>query len=339
MAAGSPNSLWIERRRGDTRLAPADSQGPSGQVIVVQDHAPWYSGMRLEGRIIEVDHRNGWAWLDLPTIQETGFLNLNRQQALREGERLPVTILSERDEAQKALPVQLATDSCDRAKPSQAADWLARIRQRFAWESLPLYEVQPHDSEARQALDRAETRAARETIPLTQGRVLIDQTRAGWMLDVNGSAALATNQEAARAIAQAIRCANLAGLLVIDFLPLPDKAGRRAVRDTLAAGLASDPLQQDVGMMDHRGIVVVHRQRWGESLIELINRPDSAALASLRSWEAVLRAGARGRFRLTALPSLLPWPKPLAESIAAQWSVTLEWRSPQAAAPLSWSQA
>ena len=251
MAAGSPNSLWIERRRGDTRLAPADSQGPSGQVIVVQDHAPWYSGMRLEGRIIEVDHRNDWAWLDLPAIQETGFLNLTRQQALREGERLPVTILSERDEAQKALPVQLATESCDTAKPSQAVDWLARIRQRFAWESLPLYEVQPHNSEARQALDRAETRAARETIPLTQGRVLIDQTRAGWMLDVNGS----------------------------------------------------------------------------------------AALASLRSWEAALRAGARGRFRLTALPSLLPWLKPLAEGIAAQWSVTLEWRSPQAAAPLSWSQA
>ena len=117
MAAGSPNSLWIERRRGDTRLAPADSQGPSGQVIVVQDHALVFWDAP-EGRIIEVDHRNGWAWLDLPTIQETGFLNLTRQQALRE-ERLPVTILSEKDEAQKALLVQLATDLVTGRSPAR----------------------------------------------------------------------------------------------------------------------------------------------------------------------------------------------------------------------------
>lgn len=125
------------------------------------------------------------------------------------------------------------------------------------------------------------------------GSLIISQTPALCAVDVNtGDAdagsreetAFAVNLEAARRTAGEIRRRNIAGLVVIDFVPLRDDAHKRSVLDALVDAVHDDPLGPHVVGYTRLGLVEVTRRRHGLSLLEIFGGPwPQAALTPVKS--------------------------------------------------------
>ena len=116
------------------------------------------------------------------------------------------------------------------------------------------------------------------TLP-TGGWLRIETGSAATLIDVNsgdatsgagspGAAFLRINQAAARAIARQLRLRNIGGLVVVDFIDLESRRGRRSVTATLREALAADPSPWSIGEMSGLGLVELTRRRRGQSLRE-----------------------------------------------------------------------
>ena len=335
LRVGGLQTLWIEKRLGDLRLAPANESMPMGPVIVVHDHNPWFSGLRTQGKVYNRDLHHNAAWLSLDGVDQDGFLNTKGLQ-IKEGDTIAVEITGEargRGEG-KAVPVKI----CNKIHQSGhvSDNLVSRIAKQLGWENHKTVDILPHDKAKQQKFDEAEESAGRDYINLEQGSVTIDHTRAGWMIDVNGPDCLETNIAAAQCIGDTIINANLGGLVVIDFIPVADKAGRRTVTNMLCKALAADPLKHEIDTMNHHGILAVHRQSWGRSLIETQASFSYQILATIRQWAFSLREGNRGPFSIGCDPIEKPWVKPLVEDLASQWSVELHWHKTALSTPFVW---
>ena len=111
------------------------------------------------------------------------------------------------------------------------------------------------------------------------GSLIISPTPALTAIDVNtGSAAhgsreetaLAVNMTAAREVARQLRLRNIAGLVVVDFVPVRDEAPKRRVLDELTSAVANDPLGPHVIGHTRLGLVEMTRRRQGLSLAEIL---------------------------------------------------------------------
>ena len=102
-------------------------------------------------------------------------------------------------------------------------------------------------------IDRALREAVSRIVRLPSGgHVTIDRTEALTVVDVDTGRSvgtrdlentiLATNLEAARAIARQIRLRNMGGIVVIDFIDMAVASNRERVSSELRAGFATDPL-------------------------------------------------------------------------------------------------
>ena len=108
LRVGGLQTLWIEKRLGDLRLAPANESMPMGPVIVVHDHSPWFSGLCTQGKVYNRDLHHNAAWLSLDGVDQDGFLNTKGLQ-IKEGDTIAVEITGEargRGEG-KAVPVKI----------------------------------------------------------------------------------------------------------------------------------------------------------------------------------------------------------------------------------------
>jgi ribonuclease G len=151
--------------------------------------------------------------------------------------------------------------------------------------------------------------AAEVALP-SGGSLTIEPTRALTAIDVDtgahaptggqARALLATNLEAARAVARQLRLRNIGGLVAVDFVHMRDAAHRRQVAAALRQAVAADPMAVEVGEVTRFGLVELTRRRERPSLAELMLDPPfalgrrnalSVALAALR---AVLRAAESG---------------------------------------------
>lgn len=115
------------------------------------------------------------------------------------------------------------------------------------------------------------------------GDLVIEQTESMVTIDVNtgsfvgrsdqSETILATNLEAADAIARQLKLRNLGGIIVIDFIDMESAAHREQVRKALLQALASDSARTVVGEFSQFGLVEMTRKRSRESLPRLLQKP------------------------------------------------------------------
>lgn len=109
------------------------------------------------------------------------------------------------------------------------------------------------------------------------GRVIITETAACVAIDVDSGGAgegvpartaLAVNHEAAAAIGRAIRLRELAGTIVIDFLPMRGAEWRARVAAAVRAAIGADDRELRIAGFTRLGLFEIRRQRLRPSLAE-----------------------------------------------------------------------
>jgi ribonuclease G len=121
-------------------------------------------------------------------------------------------------------------------------------------------------------------------VPLPSGGgLVIDQAEALCAIDVNsgrytggdapGDSALKTNLEAAAEVARQLRLRNTGGLIVIDFIDMPDDAAWQLVADTLDTAMKPDRARTRVIGRTAGGLIEVTRRRQRESLAQTMTEP------------------------------------------------------------------
>ena len=127
-------------------------------------------------------------------------------------------------------------------------------------------------------IDEAIDRALAPVLALPSGgRLTIEETEALTAIDVDtggeagvsaGSTALSCDLEAAAAIGREVLLRDLAGVLVIDFVPVGRPAERARVLAALRNALAGDDRQLRIGGWTRLGLVELVRERRGPSLAQ-----------------------------------------------------------------------
>ncbi len=170
-------------------------------------------------------------------------------------------------------------------------------------------------------VDDAIDDALAQRVPLPGGgSLVIDTLEALTAIDVNlggaegrrltEDAIFRGNRNAAAAAARQVMLRNIAGLIVIDFVSMRNKANRRKLAEAVRGAFRDDRAAVDVLGMTPAGLVEVTRQRRGRPLADIMLvppertprlRPEAAACAALRA--ALRRLGA-GRPVLRCAPEV-----------------------------------
>jgi ribonuclease G len=117
------------------------------------------------------------------------------------------------------------------------------------------------------------------------GRLVVDEAAALTSIDVDTAAAegssaratpLAVNLQAAEAIGRLIQLRELAGLIVIDFVPMRRPAERARVLHVLREALAGDDRTLRIGGWTRLGLFELSRERRGPSLLRRMTVPCGA---------------------------------------------------------------
>ncbi|MGZ9112105.1 MAG: ribonuclease E/G, partial [Rhodoplanes sp.] len=223
----------------------------------------------------------------------------------------------------------------DGAELSRLRGALPELADRLeAWlEPAPLFAAYGVD----EAIDRALARVV--ALP-SGGRLTMEETEALVVIDVDtgatsgrsaSSAALACDLEAAAAIGREIVARDLAGIIMIDFVPLRRRTERERVVGAVRSSLAGDDRQVRIAGWTRLGLVEMSRERRGPSLADRLTADCTACGAHGREisprWVAgnALRAMlAEARRAPASPPSLVASPAvleqlrgPLATATAA----------------------
>lgn len=166
---------------------------------------------------------------------------------------------------------------------------------------------------AAEGVDEAIEAALAPQVPLRRGgRLLIEETAALVAIDVDSgaaagasarAAALSVNIEAAEEIARQILLRELAGLIVIDFVPLRRPVERERVLQALRGALGQDGRKMRIAGWTRLGLLEIVRERRGPSLRQSLSvscascngtgvvfQPDWAAGQALRQALAQCRS-------------------------------------------------
>ena len=189
---------------------------------------------------------------------------------------LPVRILRDlltEDIARVVVDDEETLERC-RAYVRSSAPHLAP-RLEGHWRKEPLFE--------RLGIEKEILRALRRRVWLKSGGYLVIQsTEALVAIDVNTGkftggtrfeeTALQTNLEAVSEIVRQIRLRDLGGILVIDFIDMPDREHRRRLAEALELSLKSDRAHSRVLQVSEFGLVEITRQRLRQSLESVMCR-------------------------------------------------------------------
>jgi len=115
------------------------------------------------------------------------------------------------------------------------------------------------------------------------GYIIIDQTEAMVVIDVNSGRyaakreqelnSLRTNLEAAREITRQLRLRDLGGIIVIDFIDLDDEKNRKKVYDELRKEFRRDRAKVTVLPMTEIGLAQITRQRIRQNILHSFSEP------------------------------------------------------------------
>lgn len=177
---------------------------------------------------------------------------------------------------------------------------------------------------AAEGIDEAIEAALSPQVPLRSGgRLAIEETEAVVAIDVDSgatpapsprAAAFACDLEAAAAIGRHIRLRDLAGTIVIDFVPLRRPAERERVFRALQDALRGDDRRLRIGGWTRLGLLELVRERRGPSLLRRLTGPCAGggrsrnprwvAGEALRQVAAAWREPGCGAPRLIASPAV-----------------------------------
>jgi ribonuclease G len=161
--------------------------------------------------------------------------------------------------------------------------------------------------------------APEEALP-SGGALVFAETAAMTVIDVDGDRMAGgaaapfgkLNLEAARAIGRAVRLRNLGGTVVVDFAGLDLAAAAGPLLRALAAAVADDPMNVEIGDISRLGVLDMSRRRGRPSLAETLvadgaedRRAESAALAALARVLAVAAARPGAAYALLAAPAVI----------------------------------
>jgi ribonuclease G len=154
-------------------------------------------------------------------------------------------------------------------------------------------------------------------VPFAGGSLSLERTRAGLVIDVDGSGpALEINVNAARKIAQILRLFQVGGMVMVDFITAENRRDRLELDAALDAALKKDPRAFERTAINGFGMVQIVRAKRGASLIDQycgIRRHapsvETQALALLHAAARSLGAGPRTLVaRREILDTLEKWP-------------------------------
>ncbi len=162
----------------------------------------------------------------------------------------------------------------------------------------PLFERTVLDGEGGESVEAAIEALLGPRVDLPSGgRLWIEPTHGMVAIDVDSGQHDAADPEAlarsldlaaAAEIPRQLRLRALAGRIVIDFLPLAEKAARARVVATLREGLKGDPEPGRVMAMTASGLVEMTRRRGGPALHEVLTAPCGADGSGRRKSAATL---------------------------------------------------
>ena len=128
-----------------------------------------------------------------------------------------------------------------------------------------------------------ETSLSRKVWLKSGGYIIIDQTEAMVVIDVNSGRyaakreqelnSLRTDLEAAREIARQLRLRDMGGIIVCDFIDLDDEKNRRKVFEELKKEFRKDRAKVTVLPMTEFGLVQITRQRVRQNILHSFSEP------------------------------------------------------------------
>ncbi|MDP8248156.1 MAG: Rne/Rng family ribonuclease [Candidatus Tritonobacter lacicola] len=164
------------------------------------------------------------------------------------------------------------------------------------------------------------------------GYLIIEQTEAMWVIDVNSGrfvkkknlseTVIQTNLEAADEVARQLRLRDLGGIIVIDFIDMPSRRNQRAVMKRLEGGLKKDKAKFNLLPISDIGLLEMTRQRVKESISEevygkcpscggkgMVKTMPSLAIEIQRRIRKIFMARGRSPLKITVHPDLLEFMK------------------------------
>ncbi|MHC8510146.1 MAG: ribonuclease E/G [Rhodospirillales bacterium] len=251
-------------RNGFLPIAGMESPPHEGQALCVRITAPSTDdkGPKLSAKVTPPENIAAGAGTSKPP------------HVLTPAPRAPVRLLQGLAAEAPERPNEALCDTAEAM--NQIAAWAEtagpeRAPRLKLWnQPEPLFE----DSGAEAAL---ETALAGEIALPGGGRVTVERTRLGVVIDVDageaaargggaGALALAVNLEAAAAIARGLRARNLSGLIIVDFMKMKALNDRQKVLRALEAASRGDPAGLHIGGFTGLGLVEMTRARRGPAL-------------------------------------------------------------------------
>ena len=161
------------------------------------------------------------------------------------------------------------------------------------------------------------------------GHVVFDFTEALTVVDVNSGhpfeegspeeVALRTNLEAAQEIPRQLKLRGIGGIIVVDFIDMPDPEHQKQMLEVLEAALKQDRVKTQVAVLSPLGVVEMTRKRVDDTPYHHLTdvcptcggrgrtlSPATMAILVARKIMRVLRDGGKGPFTVRVNPRLGP---------------------------------
>lgn len=215
--------------------------------------------------------RHHAAFVDLPVLEreamrlmETWRWICDRATSLK-----PPALLTQSDDPSlSALMTDALGERMESIIPAdhQTAATLRRVLHQIAPEAIDRLSPAQSDGDMAQICQELNET---EVLYGNGGRIWIETTRAGTVIDVDGGRTLdplAANIAAARTIVRQCRLRRIGGNIIIDFIDLPQKSDREALHAILLDIIHDDPAMIECLPMSRFGLVHMRRQYYGQDL-------------------------------------------------------------------------
>jgi hypothetical protein len=287
-----------QRLPGETRIAVVENDRLV-ELHVQRDHEKLALGSVHDAITREKNHGRWRAEIDGENVWLLGHLDNHP------GTRLPVRVIR----APIPEPGQI--------KPAHVVAWRGPADEPpHAWPDAVDIRDFPDTLAVDDYLEKAET----GYFPFSHGVISLERTRAGTIIDVDGSAdPLDLNLSAATKIAQLLRLYRIGGMVMIDFVGLGNRQQRQTLDIHFQTMLSQDPRSFERTAMNGYGTVQVVRARTGPSVIDQMcgtrRNQASTETQALKLLAVAARSVGAGPRTLTASPLIVAqlknWPEAL----------------------------
>lgn len=253
-----PSEIWVCREGGLTRAVLLSGKKLLALEVDHEACSP-RAGAHYVAKVLRLNTALKVAELDLGGGQ-TAFLSAPKVKA---GELLLVEWAAPAMRSKQAVVKPLAGEASGTPRfLEDGPDAVARL----SGTAVPVREVSPDDFERLDLNTRISALTSRMAV-FKGGSLVVDQTEAATVIDVNGTLApAALNRAALQEVARQLRLRNLSGIILVDLVGKPD----RGLCDVLRDATREDPCRVDVYGLSKLGILELTRELRGWPLSRLL---------------------------------------------------------------------